>query len=98
MGQTTNEFCRICDYNEPHRNSCKQISFKGQLYCVSRGWCPHGRIEMIDIKFIARNYVQTRDRRYSRKNSEQDDINLKKALRTGGKELESFEIPIPTNW
>lgn len=98
MGKTTDEFCRICDYNKPSINSCKKIGFRTQLYFVSRGWCPHGRIEGIDMKFISRNYIQTRDRRYSRTNSEQDDINLKKALRTGKKELESFEIPIPMNW
>ena len=97
MGKTINEFCRICDYNEPSITGCKKIGFRDQLYCVSRNWCPHGMVDGIDIKFISRNYIQTRDRRYSRRNSEQEDINLRKALTFGRKELESFEIPIPIN-
>jgi hypothetical protein len=98
MGKTTSEFCRICDYNEPKRISCKQMGYREQLYCVSRGWCPHGRIEFVEMKFIHRNYVQTRDRRYARRSSEQDDIILKEALIAGGKKLEKFEVAISVNW
>lgn len=88
------EFCRICDNYNVKSGTCKVkgIGYGTQLAFAARGRCVFGKVEGTSVKFIYPNFVETTDRKYSRRSSETGDTALRNAFRTGNG-LEKLEMP-----